>query len=76
MSMKVFKDNKWFAKDGMSNNPKNWCGTAWPTDGETDVDWVNIPQSLEYDANLKSLTTKFYRKLVGSSEDDYTFKLN
>lgn len=37
---------------------------------------MNIPQSLEYDANLKTLTTKFYRKLVGSSENDYTFKLN
>ena len=43
MSMKVFKDNKWFAKDGMNNNPKNWCGTAWSTLGEEDVDWVNIP---------------------------------
>lgn len=44
MSMKVFKNNKWYAKDGMSNNPKDFCGQGWSQRGETDVDWVNIPQ--------------------------------
>lgn len=57
MSMKVFKDNKWYAKDGMKGNIKDWCGKRWTDEAETDVDWVNIPQNLEYDANLKTLTT-------------------
>lgn len=76
VSMRKFKDLKWSAKDGMHGDCRDWCGKEWNREGEKDVDWVVEPLKLPYDANKRTITTRFKRKLVGSTERDYTYKLN
>ena len=68
MSMHTFLEGKWYSKDGMSAKPADFCNAPWDDQAEADNDWINNVLALPYDANKKTLSTSFTRKLVGSSQ--------
>ena len=68
MSMLSFLEGKWYSKDGMTAKPKDFCSAPWADLAEVDNDWVTNTLALPYDANKKTLSTSFTRKLVGSSQ--------
>ena len=72
----TFKGNAWKTYDGMNGNVRKWCGLPVLQDKEPDNDWLLAEVEYPYDANKRTLNAKFTRKLVGSSQKDYTFKLN
>ena len=76
--MSMISDNNWSAKDGMSSNAVNWCSAAWAvTTGQAEAsnDWIVAQEALNYDANLKTLRASFKRNLIGTNDQDYTFKV-
>ena len=76
--MSMISDNAWSAKDGMASNAVNWCSAGWTgTTGQAEAsnDWIVAQEALNYDANLKTLTASFKRNLIGTNDQDYTFKV-
>ena len=76
--MSMIADNVWSAKDGMASNAINWCSAIWDgTAGQAEAsnDWIVQQEALNYDANLKTLTASFTRNLIGTNDQDYTFKI-
>ena len=73
--MSMIADTKWSSKDGFSADPVTWCSKIFATEAEETCDWIVAQNALNYDANLKTLRATFSRKLVGSNQDDYTFKI-
>ena len=76
--MSMLADNQWSAKDGMASNAVTWCSATWTGDAgqaEGSNDWIVAQEALNYDANLKTLTASFNRNLIGTNDQDYTYKI-
>ena len=72
MSMRRFDSQLWSSKDGMTNDPQDWCGKAFDQEGEEINDWIKDKVDLPYDANKGTLRAKFSRKFIGSTKEDMT----
>ena len=70
---------QWEVKDSWDKDVQKDTGNTYGGSGafgERDVDWMLEEQEFPYNKNDGTLTCKFKRKLVGSTEHDYTMLLN
>ena len=56
----------------MTSKPEDWCKQKFEDEKEDINDWV-VSDLNAYDPLSGSLKGSFKRKLIGSSEGDYTF---
>ena len=56
----------------MTSKPEDWCKKKFEDEKEDINDWV-VSDANSYDPLTNSLKGSFKRKMIGSSEEDYTF---
>ena len=77
MHMRRFEDNNWVLKDMFMDDVQVATSYRYSLLGERDNDWVlEETEDLPFDLNTGILSCEFKRKLIGSSNKDYTFMFN
>jgi hypothetical protein len=75
--MLTWKENEWYKKDGFTDDPMEYCQTAWDDVVADKVqDWHPQGHDGFYDEEAETLESTFFREFVGSDEGDYTYNIN